>query len=117
LFGIDLGDGSQPIEVDGNNDGGVAASTDTHGTSTISGKRSDVWDYFHEIKENKVPVTAIYKHCRTRYTSRSAGGTGHLRWHMKSCMAKRNYASMVQSRLALNPDDLNNWVYDPADKH
>jgi hypothetical protein len=33
---------------------------------------------------------------------------------MKYCMTKRNHASMVQSRLALNPDGLNNWVYDPA---
>ena len=47
LFGIDL-DGD-----DG--DGGVEVSTDTHGTSSTSSKKvSDVWDYFHEIKENKI---------------------------------------------------------------
>jgi hypothetical protein len=59
LFGIDLGDGtvdSQPIEIDGDDDdGGVDASTDTHGTSTTSSKKvSAVWEYFHEIKENKI---------------------------------------------------------------
>jgi hypothetical protein len=32
---------------------------------------------------------------------------------MKSCMKKRNAASMVQSRLAMNRDGLKNWVYDP----
>jgi hypothetical protein len=57
LFGIDIGDGNQPINVDGDDDdGGVDASTNTHGTSTTtSGKRvSDVWEYFHEIKEKKI---------------------------------------------------------------
>jgi hypothetical protein len=115
LFGIDIGDGTQPIDVDGDDDDdGVDASTDTHGTSTTSGKCvSDVWEYFHEIKENKIRVVAICKHCRSRYTARSAAGTGHLRRHMKSYMKKRNDASMVQSRLAMNPDGLKNWVYDP----
>jgi len=32
---------------------------------------------------------------------------------MYSCMRKHNHASMVQSKLALNPDGLKNWVYDP----
>ena len=32
---------------------------------------------------------------------------------MYSCMRKCNHASMVQSKLALNPDGLKNWVYDP----
>jgi hypothetical protein len=32
---------------------------------------------------------------------------------MKSCMQKRNHANMVRSKLALNPDGLKNWVYDP----
>ena len=56
LFGIDLGDGNQPIDLDGDDgDGGVEVSTDTRGTSTTSGKKvSAVWDYFHEIKENKI---------------------------------------------------------------
>ena len=115
LFGIDLGDGNQPIDLDGDDgDGGVEVSTNTHGTSTTSGKKvSAVRDYFHEIKENKIRVAAICKHCRARYTARSSAGTGHLRWHMYSCMRKRNHASMVQSKLALNPDGLKNWVYDP----
>ena len=81
LFGIDLGDGdgNQPIDLDGDDgDGGVEVSTDTHGTSSTSGKKvSDVWDYFHEIKENKIRVRAICKHCGARYSARSAAGTGH----------------------------------------
>ena len=48
-----------------------------------------------------------------RYTARSAAGTGHLRRHMNSCLKKHDQASLVQSKLALNPDGLNNWVYDP----
>jgi hypothetical protein len=92
----------------------VAASTgtNTHGTSTTSGagtgKKSDVWGYFHEIKEGNTRVAAVCKHCRSHYIALSAAGTGHLRRHMKSCMSKRNAASMVQSRLALNPDGLKN---------
>ena len=56
LFDIDLSDGNQPIDLDGDDgDGGVEVSTNTHGTSSTSGKKvSDVWDYFHEIKENKI---------------------------------------------------------------
>jgi len=40
LFGIDLGDGTHPIDLDagdGDGDGGVAASIDTHGTSSTGG--------------------------------------------------------------------------------
>ena len=101
LFGIDLGDGDgsqpDPINLDADGDGGVEASTETHGISTTrTGKnKSAVWEYFHEIKENKVRVAAICKHCRTRYTARSAAGIGHLRRHMKSCMAKHNHATMT----------------------
>jgi len=119
LFGIDLGDGDgsqpDPINLDADGDGGVEASTETHGISTTGTgmNKSAVWEYFHEINENKVRVAAICKHCRTRYTTRSAAGTGHLRRHMKSCMAKRNHTTMTQSKLALNPDGLKNWVYDP----
>jgi hypothetical protein len=60
----------------------VSASTDTHGTSTTgSGKRkSIVWTYFDEIKdENGLRSGAVCRHCRSRYTARSTGGTGHLR--------------------------------------
>ena len=112
LFGIDLGDGdgNQPIDLDGDDsDGGVEVPTDTHGTSSTSGKKvSDVWDYFHEIKENKIRVRAICKHCGARYSARSVAGTGHLRRHMFSCMKKCKHASMVQSKLAMNPDGLKN---------
>jgi hypothetical protein len=79
----------------------VAASTgtNTHGTSTTSGagtgKKSDVWGYFHENKEGNTCVVAICKHCCSCYTTRSTAGIGHLRRHMKSCMSKHNVASMV----------------------
>ena len=121
FFGTDVGDqpvgngNQQPIDLDGD-DGGVSASTDTRGTSaTASGKRvSAVWEWFDEIKDGKLRTSAICKHCGTRYSARSTGGTGHLIRHMKSCMKKQKHATMVQSRLALNPDGLKNWRYDPA---
>ena len=121
LFGVDLGDGSdgingnQPIELDGEDDDD-AGPANTGGTSTTSGKKTSVvWTYFHEVKDatNKIRIAAICKHCRSKYTARSGNGTGHLRRHMKSCMKKQNHAKMTQSKLALNPDGLKNWVYDP----
>jgi hypothetical protein len=119
LFGIDLGDGdgTHPIDLDaGDDDGGVAASTDTHGTSSTGGGKliSAVWEDFTKIKENNIRVAAICKMCGKRYTSRSAAGTGHLKRHQKSCKAKHDNDKRVQSRLALNADGLHNWVYDPA---
>jgi len=120
LFDIDLGDGdgTHPIDLDaGDDDGGVAASTDTHGTSSTGGGGkliSAVWEVFTEIKKNNIRVAAIYKMCGKRYTARSAAGTGHLKRHQKSCKAKHDNDKRVQSRLALNADGLHNWVYDPA---
>ena len=120
LFGIDLGDGdgTHPIDLDaGDDDGGVAASTDTHGTSSTGGGGkliSAVWEDFTEIKENNIRVAAICKMCGKRYTARSAAGTGHLKRHQKSCKAKHDNDKRVQSRLALNANGLHNWVYDPA---
>jgi len=120
LFGIDLGDGTHPIDLDvGDGDGGVAASTDTHGTSSTGGTGkgkliSPVWEDFTEIKEGKIRVAAICKMCGKRYSARSAAGTGHLKRHQKSCKAKHDNDKRVQSRLALNADGLHNWVYDPA---
>jgi len=124
FFGIDLSDQpvgteqQQPIDLDGDDaDRGVAASTNTRGTSTTStGKRVYVvWQYFDEINdETGLRTGAISKHCRSRYTTRSFGGTWHLRQHMKSCMKKQKHATMVHSKLALNSDGLKKWVYDPA---
>ena len=55
FFGIDLDDQQQPINLDGDgdNDGGVTASTVTRGTSTTgtSKRKSIVWTYFDEIKD------------------------------------------------------------------
>jgi hypothetical protein len=32
--------------------------------------------------------------------------------HQRSCRKKTDHANRVQSRLALNPNGLNNWTYD-----
>ena len=122
LFGIDLSDGTHQIDLDAGDDdgdGGVAASTDTHGTSSTGGTGkgkliSPVWEDFTEIKEGNIRVAAICKMCGKRYSARSAAGTGHLKRHQKSCKAKHDNDKRVQSRLALNADGLHNWVYDPA---
>jgi hypothetical protein len=113
LFGIDLGDGSNPIDVDAGNGDGVAASTNTNAAPS-SGKKSIVWQDFTEIKEKYIRIAAIYKLCGKRYSARSAYGTGHLIRHQKSCRAKHDNDRRVQSRIALNADGLHNWVYDPA---
>jgi len=118
LFDIDLGDGTHPIDLDADvGVGGVAASTDTHGTSSTGGTGkliSPVWEDFTEIKEGKIRVAAIYKMCGKRYSARSAADTSHLKRHQKSCKAKHDNDKRVQSRLALNADGLHNWVYDPT---
>jgi hypothetical protein len=125
LFGIDAGDGPLPIDVDaidGEGGGGTAmvtriGSTSTHGTSTAgAGKRkSAIWVDFDEIKyANDVRIAAICKMCKTRLSARSAAGTGHLIRHQNSCLKKKDRANRVKSRLALNPDGLHNWTYDPA---
>jgi hypothetical protein len=105
-FGIDL---DAAIDVDGDD----ADDTQTNATSVTGKLKSAVWSYFDEVKENDIRISAICKHCHTKYTARSANGTGHLRRHMKSCMKKRNHSDMVQSKLALNASGLGNWVYDP----
>jgi len=103
LFGIDLGDGTHPIDLDagdGEGDGGVAASIDTHGTSSTGGTGkliSPVWEDFTEIKEDNIRVAAICKMCGKRYSARSAAGTGHLKRHQKSCKAKHDNDKRIQS--------------------
>jgi hypothetical protein len=124
LFGIDVGDDSvqqnNVIDVDaeaGNGGGGAMTGTrtcsnSTHGTSSCGKHKSGVWDDFEEIKEGDLRIAAICKMCRTRSTAISVVGTGHLLRHQKSCRKKTDHAHRVQSRLALNPDGLHNWVYD-----
>jgi hypothetical protein len=51
--------------------------------------------------------------CGKRYTARSAAGTGHLLRHQKECRKKHDHDRRVQSRVALNPNGLHNWKYDP----
>jgi hypothetical protein len=92
----------------------VAASTNTHGTSYVGKRTFAVWEDFTEIKENKIRVAAICKLCGKRYSARSTAGTGHLIRHQKSCRRKHDNNRRVQSRLALNPDGLHNWMYDPV---
>jgi hypothetical protein len=63
VFGFEVGDGSIPndtVDVDGD-DGGGADSTDTHGTSSVGKRTSDVWVDFEEIKENNIRIAAICK--------------------------------------------------------
>jgi hypothetical protein len=125
LFGIDASDGLLPIDVDAIDGEGVGGtttvtrtgSTSTHCTSTASaGKRkSAIWVDFDEIKDaNDVRIAAICKMCKTRLSARFAASTGHLIRHQNSCLKKKDRANRVQSRLALNPDGLHNWTYDPA---
>ncbi|XP_066358138.1 zinc finger BED domain-containing protein RICESLEEPER 2-like [Miscanthus floridulus] len=114
LFGVDLGDCSVPNDVGEGDGGGGADSTDTHGTSSAGKRTSAVWVDFEEIKENDIRIAAICKMCGKRYTARSAAGTGHLLRHQASCKKKHDHARRVQSRLALNPDGLHNWKYDPV---
>jgi hypothetical protein len=87
LFGIDVGDGNVPNDA-GDSDGGVAASTNTHGTSSVGKRTSAVLDYFEEIKENNIRIVAIYKMCGKRYSARSAADTGHLLRHQRCCRKK-----------------------------
>jgi hypothetical protein len=107
LFGIDLGDGSNPMDVDAGDGDGVAASTDTNAASS-GGKKSAVCKDFTEIKENYIRIAAICKLCGKRYSARSTCGTGHLIRHQKTCRAKHDNDRRVQSRIALNVDSLHN---------
>ena len=59
-LGLDLeqGDASEPITIDDNDGDDVNAT---------SGKaKSVVWDYFYEVKENGVRVSAVCKHCNKK---------------------------------------------------
>jgi hypothetical protein len=126
LLGINVGSGSATIDLDADDGGGGAAtttrtrfgSTSTDGTSSVGKRKYGVWVDFEEICEivngNSVRIAAICKMCKSRLSARSAVGTGHLIRHQKSCRKKTDHAARVQSRLALNPDGLHNWVYDPA---
>ena len=68
---------------------------------------SPVWADFNEVNEiadGIQRVIAICKFSKARLSANSAHGTGHLLRHQKSCRKKADYATMVQTRLALNPD-------------
>jgi hypothetical protein len=97
LFGVNLGDAS--VSNDADDGGGVAASTDTHGTSSHGKRTSSYWNDFEEIKENDIRVAAICKMCGKRYTTRSAIGTGHLLRHQKAC--RKNMIMIVGYSLGL----------------
>ena len=62
---------------------------------------------------NSVRIAAICRMCNSRLSSRPTASIGHLIRHQKSCRKKTDHAARVQSRLALNPDGLHNWVHDP----
>ena len=80
--------------------------------------KSVVWADFEEIYEevngNKIRTTTICRMCKVVLSARSATCTGHLIRHQKSYRKKTDHAARVQSRLALNPDGLHNWVHDPV---
>jgi len=121
LLGIDVGNDSAPIDMDGGDGGGGAepvpsvtatgtpvGSNSTDGTSCLGKRKSGVWVDFDEIYETvngqKVQTAAIYKMCKSRLSARSAAGTGHLIRHQKSCRKKVDHAATVQSRLSYNPN-------------
>jgi hypothetical protein len=98
------------VDVDGED------ADDIH-TPMQSGKKSDVWSYFDEVKDGEGPtvvrIEAICKHCSAKYSAIPANGTTHLRHHMKKCMKLKNHSDMVQAKLALNANGLANWKSDP----
>ena len=127
FLGIDVGSGSAPIDLDGGDSGGGAAtatgtpvgSNSTDGISYVGKRKSGVWVDFDEIYETvngqKVRTAAICKMCKSKLSARSSAGTSHLIRHQKSCRKKVDHAARVQSRLSYNPDgSVHNWDYNPA---
>jgi hypothetical protein len=86
-------------------------------TSSSTGKRrSAVWDDFIKVTENHngKKVRCTLQICNARLGANSNAGTGHLLRHQKSCKKKYDHTTMVQTRLALNPDgSFRNWEYNP----
>ena len=136
LFGIDVGSGSAPIDLNGDDSGGDEGATATGtpvcsnsstpsvaGTGTSSGiavgkRKSTVWAYFDEIYETvngrKICTKATCKMCKHTLSARSNAGARHLKRHQKSCRQKTDQAARVQSRLAYNIDgSMHNWDYKP----
>ena len=127
MFGIDLGDGYAPIDLDGGGGEGATATGTTvgstsstpsvAGTGTSVGKRKfAVWADFDEIYETvngvKICTKATCKICKSTLSARSSAGTGHFNRHQKSCKQKTDQRARVQSRLAYNPDgSMHNWDY------
>jgi hypothetical protein len=113
LFGIDMGDGDHPIDVDAG-DGGVDGSEDTNGAS--SGKRTAAcWEDFVPVfDEARVRTHAICKRCGKRFATRASISTSSLNKHMAACRKKLADDRRVQSRLSMNANGLHNWVYDAA---
>jgi len=95
LFGIDLGDGQHPIDVDADNgDGGVEVdgSGNTNATSSSNGKLTAAcWEDFVPIlDENDVRTHAICKRCGKWFAARASIGTGSLNRHMAACRKKQD---------------------------
>jgi predicted nucleic acid binding AN1-type Zn finger protein len=51
-----------------------------------------------------VRVAGICKFCKSKLSANSNVGTGHFLRHQKSCRKKVDHATMVQTRLAFNPN-------------
>jgi hypothetical protein len=119
LLGIDLT--SAHVDLSSNPadaGGGPAKATDTPvgststdggtGTSSVGKRKSTVWVDFDEVFEkvngSNVRIAAICRMCKTRLSTRSSAGTGHLLRHQKACRKKVDHVARVQSWLAFNPD-------------
>ena len=113
LFGVDIGSGPAPIDLDGGDAGaatmgtGTAVASNTNSTggtgtptsSAIDKRKSTVWADFEEIYEevngNKIQTTTICRMCKAVLSARSTAGTGHLIRHQKSCRKKVDHAARV----------------------
>ncbi|GJN35146.1 hypothetical protein PR202_gb23890 [Eleusine coracana subsp. coracana] len=86
-------------------DSSAPASATPGSTGSTGRKRgqkctSDVWDDFdpiyNEVNGVKVKVKAKCHRCKSILSAAGSGGTGHLRRHRKSCIAKSERTARVQ---------------------
>ncbi|KXG25317.1 hypothetical protein SORBI_3007G156000 [Sorghum bicolor] len=78
-------------------------------SASNSKRRSPVWKHYdevHDTVDGEDRCFAVCKLCKSRLSATSANGTGRLKRHHTSCQNKSDHASMIQTRLALNPDGL-----------
>ncbi|GJN24062.1 hypothetical protein PR202_gb11775 [Eleusine coracana subsp. coracana] len=83
---------------------------------------SDVWDDFdpiyNEVNGVKVKVKAKCHNYKSILSAIGSGGTGHLRRHRKSCIAKSERTARVQGMLQFNLDgSVRSWEYSAEVAH